>query len=547
MIGPAGPDSIIAAMNVELETLPRAIYTTEQVRSIDRIAIEEHGIAGYKLMSRAGRASLDLLLRRWPDARSLVIFCGAGNNAGDGYVLARLAHERGIRVQVLTTIDTHGLRGDADTAFTQAAEHDIEAVRFNARRHRAILSEADVVVDALLGTGLARDVEGVFAEAIAAINASGRPVLALDVPSGLDGDTGVPRGSAVRADATITFVGLKQGLFLGQAPDFRGELVYSSLGVPRSARADLVPSMRRSTRGELEQYLKPRQRTAHKGLNGRVLLVGGAPGMSGAVRLAAEAALRAGAGLVHVATHPQSVAAVMAGRPEIMCRGVERVEDLGEWLEGADVLVLGPGLGQGPWGRGLFEGLIGAECPLVLDADGLNLLSERAFGRERWVLTPHPGEAARLLGRSAHDVQADRLRAVRDLVARYGAVALLKGACSLVAQPPESDTIPVSVCDRGNPGMATAGMGDVLAGVTGALIAQRLALGAAVELAALVHALAGDDAARDGERGMIASDLLPFIRARVNPEPRGSARPDAGRTDSGAPGRGGARDGADAL
>lgn len=504
-------------MSTELESLPQAIYTTEQVRAIDRIAIEEHGIAGYKLMSRAGRASLDLLRHRWPNAKSVLIVCGAGNNAGDGYVLARLAKEAGLNVEVLTTIDTHDLKGDADTAFTQASERDVEATRFNARRHAAHLLEADVVVDALLGTGLTRDVDGIFAEAIAAINESGRPVLALDVPSGLDADTGLPRAAAVRADATITFVGLKQGLFLGRAPDYRGELVFSSLGVPRSARADLVPPLRRLTRDDLRQVLRPRSKTSHKSMNGKLLLVGGAPGMSGAIRLAAEAALRAGAGLVHVATHPESVAAVMAGRPEIMCRGIENASELGAWLTDADALVLGPGLGRSDWARALYAAFIGVAQPIVLDADGLNLLAGQPLERAGWVLTPHPGEAARLLGRDPVSVQTDRAQAVRDLVGRYGAVSVLKGACSLIGQANENKDVSIAVCDRGNPGMATAGMGDVLSGITGALIVQGLALGAAAEAAVLVHALAGDDAAGAGERGLIASDLMPFIRARVNP------------------------------
>jgi len=506
-------------MSIEPENLPRAVFTTEQVRALDRIAIEEHGIAGYKLMSRAGRASLDFLRRRWPDARSLLIYCGAGNNAGDGYVLARLARAEGFEVHVYTLIDTHELTGDADTAFNQALAADIEVVRFDARRAEHNHVEADVVVDALLGTGLTRDVSGVFADAIAAINRSGRPVLALVVPSGLDADTGFARGVAVRADATITFVGLKRGLFLGEAPDYRGELAFSSLGVPRSAYAGLAPGLRRLARRDLGENLKPRRRTAHKTLNGRVLLAGGGPGMAGAIRLAAEAALRAGAGLVHVATHRDSVAAVMAGRPEIMCRGIERPDEIGDWAAAADAVVLGPGLGQTDWARRLYTTLIATKAPLVLDADGLNLLAETEVRRERWIITPHPGEAARLLGRTTRDVQTDRARTVRDLVARYGAVTLLKGACSLVGQATEKSGFSISVCDRGNPGLATAGTGDVLAGITGALLAQGLPLGVALESAVLVHALAGDDAARDGERGMLASDLMPFIRARVNPPP----------------------------
>jgi NAD(P)H-hydrate epimerase len=239
--------------------------------------------------------------------------------------------------------------------------------------------------------------------------------------------------------------------------------------------------------------------------------------MAGAARLAAEAALRAGAGLVHAAVARESVGTVMAGRPEILCRGIGGPEDLTDLIAMADVIAVGPGLGRDTWGEQLAASAFSASCPLVVDADALNFLAQRPQLRDDWVLTPHPGEAGRLLATATADVQRARAAAVHELAHRYGGIAVLKGACSLIAQVDENLHSCPSVCDYGNPGMATAGMGDVLAGVMAALIGQLGFSRRSVEAAVLVHALAGDDAARDGERGLVAADLFPHLRRRVNP------------------------------
>jgi NAD(P)H-hydrate epimerase len=341
-------------------------------------------------------------------------------------------------------------------------------------------------------------------------------VLALDVPSGLDADTGWPNPIAVRAAATLTFLALKPGLFLGAAPDHCGELEFAGLDVPAELGADLPAALERLTFADLQRVLPPRARSAHKGSSGKLLLVGGGPGMPGAIRLAAEAALRAGAGLVYVATHPESAASVVAGRPEIICRAVTSGHDLDTLLETVDGVVLGPGLGQSAWGYGLWRRVMAAPVPLVLDADGLNLLAREPQQRRAWLLTPHPGEAARLLsGESVESVQRDRAAAVQDLADRYGAVAVLKGPNTLIASP-GTEGLP-AVCDRGNPGMATGGTGDVLAGVLGSLVVQARDLKQAARAGVLLHALAGDDAARGGERGTLPSDLFPHLRRWANP------------------------------
>lgn len=505
-------------MTLHREPLPQSIMTRAQVRELDRLAIEQHGISGFELMRRAGQASFEYLRRRWPAATKLVVFCGAGNNGGDGYLLADIAHQAGFSVRVLSLVDSSDLRGDAARASAQAAARGIVAENFDAlRQYQLEIGENAVIVDALLGSGLARPVEGLFASAIECINQMNAAIFALDIPSGLDADTGIALGAAVRADATMTFVGLKRGLFLGVAPDYRGDLAFGDLGIGSKLTQAIIPALTRLDETVVKRTLAPRSPLSHKGMNGRVLLVGGGPGMSGAIRLAAEASLRGGAGLVYVATHPQSAAIVSAGRPEIMCRGVSSLSEIDDWAGAANVMVLGPGLGLSDWGRRLYADCIQTPLPLVVDADGLNLLAEDPIVRANWVLTPHPGEAARLLTRSVAAVQAARADCVGELAVRYGAVSVLKGACSLIAQVSEINQVSISVCDYGNPGMAVAGMGDVLAGLTGSLLAQTGDAGAAARTAVLIHALAGDDAAGNGQRGMIASDLMPHIRRRVNP------------------------------
>ena len=524
------------------DSLPQAVYTTAQVRELDRIAIDERGMVGYELMCRAGQAAFTVLKERWPDAHKVTVYCGAGNNAGDGYVLARLARAAGLSVRLEAVVPPTRLRGDARLAWEDCRDACVAVEPFDPGGTPEFVP--DVIVDALLGTGLDRPVEGDFAEAVAHLNASCAPILALDVPSGLDADTGRPHGDAVHATVTITFVGLKQGLFLGDAPDYRGDLEFSDLMVPPDVAFGMMPVLERLHPNVLRAALPPRPRSSHKGSNGRVLLVGGGPGMSGAIRLAAEAALRVGAGLVYVATHRDSVATVMSGRPELMCWAVEGADDLEPLLELADAVVLGPGLGCSDWSRALWSRVAGAAQPLVVDADGLNLLAEGRVERGNLLLTPHPGEAGRLLQRDAGAVQSDRLGAVRELAERYRAAVVLKGACTLVAVPTDSvaravvpresasrtepravtpadsrpeDRLAVSVCDYGNPGMATGGTGDVLSGVLGGLLAQLEDLPLAARAGVLLHALAGDEAASGGERGMVAGDLMPALRRWANP------------------------------
>ena len=320
---------------------------------------------------------------------------------------------------------------------------------------------ADVIVDALLGSGLNRPVEGGFAEAIERINVSTAPALALDIPSGLNADTGASLGSAVRADATITFIGLKRGLFTAEGPEFCGEILFSDLETPAAIHAEVGAEARLIDHDEVMRSLPARTRDAHKGRYGHVLVIGGDYGYQGATILAGCAAARTGAGLVTVATRPEHARTIPLFRPELMTAAVTGARDLDALLDRASVIAIGPGLGQSDWAIPLLDGALQSTLPLVVDADALNLLAFEPQHRENWVLTPHPGEAARLLGVTSAEVQGDRFAAVAALRDRFGGTVALKGAGSLVA----GASGPLRLNRTGNPGMAGGGMGDVLTGV----------------------------------------------------------------------------------
>ena len=491
------------------DRLPHALYRAEQVRELDRIAIQEYGIPGLTLMERAGTAAFELLRERWPEARRLAVLCGIGNNGGDGYVLARLALEQGLEVSLLQLGDPGRLQGDALTV----AEH-FKAAGGRVDAFQGLPETTELIVDAVFGTGLEREVAGKWRQALERVNRSRAPVLALDIPSGLHSDSGQILGQAVRADATISFIGLKRGMFTGDGPACCGDVRFHALEVPAVVYSREILSARRLDWRQQQTLLAPRSRSAHKGDFGHVLVIGGDQGLSGAVRLAAEAAARSGAGLVTLATRPAHAALLNLNRPELMCRGVERAGDLDPLLRRATVVAIGPGLGQTAWGQALFGRVLESRLPLVVDADALNLLARDPLRREEWILTPHPGEAARLLGCDGAAIQADRFAAAARLQERYGGVVVLKGAGTLIQ---DGSGRPVGVCSDGNPGMASGGMGDVLTGVLAALRAQGLGPEEAAAVGVCLHAAAADVAAREGEWGLLAGDLMPELRRLLGP------------------------------
>ncbi len=496
-----------------MEQLTQNIYTAAQVKELDRYAIEAFSISGNVLIERAGEAAFKLLMKNWPDCKRLLILCGTGNNAGDGFVIARLAAEQQLHVDVVQVGDENKLQGDALAAQQRLLGSGITPTAFSSI-HELDEQAHDVVIDAMLGTGVHGDVQGNYAAAIKAVNVYDAPVFSIDIPSGLNADTGMPQGDAIKADVTITYVGIKQGLITGDGPEYSGNIVLNDLNLPKALYDMRSPSGYRMEYDNLTGLLPRRCRNAHKGDFGHVVLIGGAPGMPGAIRLAGEAAARAGAGRVTVVTHPDHAAILNATRPELISYGIEQADEIQPLLELATVIGIGPGLGQSKWAQDLLAIAMESGLPMVVDADALNLLAESNQKYDNWVLTPHPGEAGRLLGKSTAEIQRDRFNSVKELNENFGGVAVLKGLGSLVKSQQD---IP-KVCPYGNAGMASGGMGDVLTGIICGLIAQGLSNVQAAELGTVIHSRAGDEAARAvGERGMLASDLMSWIRRLVNP------------------------------
>jgi ADP-dependent NAD(P)H-hydrate dehydratase / NAD(P)H-hydrate epimerase len=490
-------------------TLPAELYSASQLRQIEAAAIAA-GVPGYTLMCRAGAAAFACLRRLWPGVKRICVVAGPGNNGGDGMVLARLALQEKTAVTVMLLGDVAALRGEAAQAHADLHTAGGTVQAFDP----ALLGGSDVVVDALLGIGARSPLRDDWRSAIDAMNTCGRPVFALDVPSGLDPDSG-RSATVVRAAATITFLGLKQGLFLGDGPDHAGDLYFDALDVKHA----LQPRLRRLTKQILPQVLPPRQRHSHKSQFGRIVIMGGGRGMAGAARLAGEAALRVGAGLVTVASLPEHLC-VISARPELMFHALRGAADVPAAVAGADVIVIGPGLGRSDWARGVLDAVFAARGPqqgLVVDADALNLIAAGSGLQscDDWVLTPHPGEAARLLGTSTQEIQQDRMAALAALCEQRGGTIVLKGAATLVGRFGEVPWL----CDRGNPGMAVPGMGDVLTGAIAGVLAQSGKSFESAAAAVHAHALAGDRCAQHGVRGVLALEVAAELRAVLAPLP----------------------------
>ena len=485
-----------------------ALYDTDALRALERRAAQAHG-DDLELMRRAGQAAWRQVLEHWPQAQSMLVACGPGNNGGDGYVLATHALAAGRDVRVVR-LAAHAPR--SPLARHACAEYERSGGRIDA--FDGSLPDADVLVDAVFGIGLARALDAESAALVAALNAAPAPILALDVPSGIDADRGSTGGVAIRAARTLQFIAPHCGLVTGAALDHAGACDLATLDLDPSLLNGVAPAALALPATALGAWLHRRPRDSHKGDNGHVLCIGGGHGSGGAIILCAQASLRAGAGLVSVATHREHVAALLARQPEAMVHAVDGMQPPATLLQRASVVAIGPGLGQGDWGRMLLDAAIASGKPLLLDADALNLLAAhpRALAADT-ILTPHPGEAARLLGIDTAQVQADRYAAAQALAQRFACVVVLKGAGTIVAAPQRT---PIVIA-AGNPGMAVGGMGDLLSGVVAALRAQGLDAFDAAACGALLHAVAGDDAAVDGARGMLPTDLLPHLRRRANP------------------------------
>lgn len=489
---------------------PLPLYAPDQLRELEARSIASCDGDAFALMARAGLAAWQCVLKHWPRARRIVLVCGPGNNGGDGYVLARHALASGLDARVLR-LEAHMPR----TLLARQAHDAFVDAGGEVACCEGAIGDADLLVDAMFGIGFSRAPDGAVSALIEAMNRHPAPVLALDVPSGIDARSGDVRGAAVVADRTLQFIARHRALCTGVALDHAGDLQLASLDLPEWVFDDIAPAAFALRADALSTFFPLRPRDSHKGRNGHVLCIGGDHGSGGAILLAAEAALRSGAGLVSVATRSVHVPAMLARRPEAMVHSVDDAARLAPLLARASVIAIGPGLGQGEWGRSLLDVVLASDAPRVVDADALNLLALSGQRlRPADVATPHPGEAARLLGISTAEVQRERFDAAEALQARLDCTVVLKGAGSIVASAGRAPSV---IC-AGNPGMAVGGMGDVLTGCIAALLAQGMAAGDAASAGALLHAAAGDAAARDdGERGLLPSDLSPWLRRLANP------------------------------
>lgn len=492
-------------------SLSDALFSADSVRRIDQYVIEQQGVEGFELMQFAARAAFRRLVVRWPNVEPLLVLCGAGNNGGDGYLMAANAVRHGLAVHCIAVAPTEKLSGDACKAWQKAIADGVEVRELADISEPELASEfekSELIVDAMLGTGVSGAPRGPFTDVIARCNRSGLPVLAVDLPSGLNATSGAAEGEVVQATMTVTFIGRKAGLYTGQGAAVCGDVVFEALntgtGVEGSGECPVAMLRQWPT---VRNWLPVRPANAHKGRFGHVLVVAGDRGFGGAGLLAAEAATRSGAGLVSLATRPEHVTAALARCPSVMVHGLTHGSELPALLSAATVVVCGPGLGQSAWGQQMLQQVIESGKPRVLDADALNLLSSRApMAAGNQILTPHPGEAARLLHCLVPEVEADRVAAATKLQSLYGGVVLLKGAGTIIA----SDLKVVDIAGGSNPGMATGGMGDVLSGITGALYAQMVESPArAAVLAAVVHLEAANKASADkGHMGLIPTDVI---------------------------------------
>ncbi len=490
-------------------SIPHEVWPADWLRIAEKEAADALGLTLYELMQRAGEAAFHIVNTYYPDSRHWLVLCGHGNNGGDGYVVARLARGAGISVTLLALEGDKPLPEEAQRART--AWLDAGGTIHSAQVPWP--EGVDLIVDGLLGTGLKAAPRASAAQLIDHINQHPAPVVALDTPSGLSAQTGAAPGVAVCANHTVTFIALKPGLLTGRGRDFTGKLHHNALGLESWLDAQHAPVTRYDAT-QLAQWLKPRRATAHKGDNGRLVVIGGDRGTAGAIRMTGEAALRAGAGLVRVLTHKENIAPLLSARPELMVHELTS-ESLSQSLEWADVVAIGPGLGQGSWGKKALQKVENFRGPMVWDADALNLLAINPDKRQNRIITPHPGEAARLLNCSVTQIESDRLLAAKALVKRYGGGVVLKGAGSVVAD----ELGALGIIDAGNPGMASGGMGDVLTGIIAALLAQKLPPWEALCASCVVHGAAADELARRyGQRGMLASDLFAALYRFVNPD-----------------------------
>ncbi|MDJ0833389.1 MAG: NAD(P)H-hydrate dehydratase [Gammaproteobacteria bacterium] len=475
------------------------LYSRQQVYQLDQLAIQEDTQPSRQLMHKAATAAWRQIQSDFPECHDLLVLAGSGNNGGDAFAVALMALQAGYRVRLITMGDLE--RQSEESRFYRA---QFETAGGNIQPWAGTLPEAGLIIDGLLGIGLNKSLAGDWQQLISAINQHPAPTVSIDIPSGLNADTGNPMPCAVEARLTITFIGRKLGCYIADGPDYCGEIRFADLGLSQSAREQIPPSCQTLQADNIE-LPAARRINSHKNDYGHVLVIGGDRTMSGAVSLAASAALRSGAGLVSLCLHPENYQVAASRQAELM---VSTWADIELQLARASVVVIGPGLGQSAAASRLLQHIAATSLPLVVDADALTAAFVDSLQSTSVVLTPHPGEAARLLDMTSRELQQDRLQALQSLTGRWPFVSVLKGSGSLIGQPDQ----PPWLCLDGHPGMASAGMGDVLSGMIGGYLAQGLSPWQAARSAVLVHALAAQDFTHEQDaNSLIASDVIAGI------------------------------------
>ena len=496
-------------------SLPQPVYSANEVLAHEAAAARAKGVPLFALMQAAGKAAFELISLQAEQASSVLIIAGKGNNGGDGYILARHCAAAGYVVSLLVLASEDKITGDAAKALAMLDPHSVN-LRFEpdlAKANDVIAEyEGDWLVDAIFGIGLRGKLTRAWQQLLTTINDHYSQILSLDIPSGLCASTGHVDSIAVAADFTVTFIALKQGLLTGKAANYIGDLWLATLAV-QSQFVQTIPAQVFAQGTTGLPGIAPRRPTIHKGSIGLVLALGGNLGMPGAIRMAAESALRAGAALVAVGCHQDNQAIVVQGRPELMLAPSEPERLVASsYIDKAKVILIGPGLGRDAWANQLVQAAIKAEKPMVVDADALIAMKALGARSDNWVLTPHPGEAAFLLDCDIATIEADRFSAVRAIAEKFGGVCVLKGAGSLIC-----DGQQIIVNTTGNAGMASGGMGDVLSGIIAALILQTGSIMDATRLAVSIHGQAAEHVTQNtGMRGLLASDLFEPIRQLVN-------------------------------
>jgi ADP-dependent NAD(P)H-hydrate dehydratase / NAD(P)H-hydrate epimerase len=507
------------------------IVTATQMAGLDRRTIDEAGTPGAVLMGRAGQGIFEYMSRfieRGKLKREVVLFAGKGNNGGDTFVVARLLKESGIKNTTFVLTDPANIGGDAANVFKEFKECGCEFFTVEnlsaLEKHDALIDDCSLIVDGILGTGIRGEVRGFFAEVIAYINKKEQPVVAIDIPSGIGGDDGIGEGACINATATVTMAQPKRGCFLGKALNFVGDLAVVDIGVPPGYVEEVENDSELLMQDEMAELVPLRQRVSHKGSYGRLLVLAGSAGYTGAAAMTCMGALRAGAGLVYLGI-PKSLNPILESiLTETITLPMDETADgvfsatnldrIVEFSQTMDAVIIGPGIGTSPETTELIKKLLGKlNKPLVLDADGLNCLGNETDCLTDYsaplIVTPHPGEMARLTDRNTGEIMNNRWSAALDFSQAHKIITVLKGAGTVIADP-ASDKVYINI--TGNPGMATAGTGDVLSGMIGGFIGQGIEAVDAARLGVYMHGMAGDLAAEKiGQHSLIASDLINFI------------------------------------